>query len=77
MSLQTRLEKLEAKHAGPVRIWVAFDDGPYESFNEATGQMESLTREELDARYPDPTVFRVIHVDHVPMTDIERTVDDE
>ena len=68
-SLTSRLEKLEAKRGGPTRIWVTIDDGATYNSNG-----ETLTGDELAARYPDPTVFRVIHVDY--KTDM-RTLPDE
>ena len=48
-TLTARLDRLEAKSGGPLRCWVSFDDGPYKSFNEATGKTDELTEAELDA----------------------------
>lgn len=73
-SIETRLDKLEVQHAGPVRIWVTIgDEGIYKSNGE------TLTRAELDARYADEdvTVFKVVQVDYVEMSNLERIGDND
>lgn len=57
-TLIKRLHDLEKKRAGPVRIWVRIDDGPWQS------EGETLTSEELAARYADDVIrLHVVHED--------------
>ena len=73
--LTARLEALENQR-GPLRCWVSFGDGPYKSFNEATGKTDELTEAEVDAL---PGDNRKIHVTYVPMNlnQDERTAENE
>ena len=57
--LETRLAKLEAQHAGPVRIYVTDDDGETYGSNG-----EIFTRAQMDAMQSDGVVFRVIRVEY-------------
>jgi hypothetical protein len=53
-SLETRLEKLEAQHAGPSVILVTYDDERY------TANGQTFTRGEVEAMN-DPIVLKVVY----------------
>ena len=75
-TLTARLDRLEAKSGGPLRCWVSFDDGPYKSFNEATGKTDELTEAELDALPGDNKKIHVVYAS-MNLNQDERTEDNE